>query len=307
MTQLTHKVLMVRPANFFQNPQTLSDNSFQIRDDTNSSIHKQALSEFDALVLALEQQGVDVCLIQDTLSPETPDSIFPNNCYSFHGNGLAVIYPMKAPNRQLERQLNVFNFLESEKKFKLTRLLNLTDAEKQNSFLEGTGSMVLDRVNKLAFAAQSQRTDPFLFKNWCSELGYFPIIFDAGYIDQQNLRHSIYHTNVILSIGEKIALIVDETIQDKAQRRAVLRRLEQTNKKILTLSLDQMHHFCGNILQLKTNKGGSVFALSQTAFDHLSSSQISTLEQLGDLVVVDISTIEKASGGSVRCMLAEVF
>ncbi len=300
--QCTHKVLMIRPVDFHQNLETLEDNPFQDTNLSNQLIHQQALAEFDQLVAKLSRAGIKICVVEDSKQPSTPDSIFPNNRISFHPNGLAVQYALKNPNRRLESQLDVLTPLAENAMFNLDKTLDYSIYEKQNMFLEGTGSMVLDRVNRIAFAAISSRTSASLVTKWCLELGYRPIMFDAEYQNQP-----IYHTNVMMSLGDKIAIFATQAIPNKTERKQVLTAIEQTGRQVIEISPKQMQHFCANILQLRTTDGKSIFALSQSAYDNFSHQQIHILKSQGQLIYSDLSWIEKASGGSVRCLLAEVF
>jgi len=302
LTQLTHKILMIRPANFTQNVQTMADNHFQNKQFSCVDIHKKALAEFDDLNQKLLAAGIQVCTVPDQLDPETPDAIFPNNRISFHGDGVTCIYPMKTPNRRLEHQLDVLKPLEKLDMFHCKKQLDYRFYEKEEMFLEGTGSLVLDRVNRIAYAAKSARTSSSLVTKWCLEMGYRPISFAAKY---QNVE--IYHTNVLMSLGEKVAVICSAAIPNLMERQQVLSALNHSHHEVIDISLEQLSNFCGNILQIKNQQDETFFAMSQCAFEHFSSEQINLLKQDGALIYSDISTIEKAAGGSVRCMLAEVF
>ena len=306
MSQLTNKVLMIRPACFFANPETALDNSFQSPDNQNSQIHTLAQNEFDEVVDALENAGISVCVVQDNKVPQTPDSLFPNNRLSFHGNGLAVAYPMKAENRRAERCLDVFPSLSKQGFFSLKHLLDYTEFEVQNLFLEGTGSMILDRKHKRVFAALSGRTDSIVIKQFCQDFGYESFLFEAG-LQTQNNWHQIYHTNVMLSIGEDYALIALDAIKNQRQAGQISEQLRLYGKTLISISLDQMKNFCANILQLRNKQDDKIIVMSKTAYDHFLPAQKHLLEKESEIIYIDIPNIERASGGSVRCMLAEIF
>ncbi len=304
MRQITDTILMVRPNVFYANPETSEDNAFQHIE--NVDLTQQAQAEFDALASALDKAGVNVCVVQDTPEPETPDALFPNNRISFHTNGLAVLYPLRAPNRRLEHELDVLKPLEAGDFFHPKHILDYRGYVEEQKFLEGTGSLVLDRVNRIAYAALSPRTDAYLVQRFCEDMGYFPVAFEAGAMIHQKWQN-IYHTNVMMSIGEDFAVVVADAIYKPKQRSHVLNTLAASGRHVIVLSIPQMLAFCANLLQLATTDGRKVVAISQAAFDALSESQRKLIGTESQFVVSDISNIEHASGGSVRCMLAEVF
>lgn len=297
---------MIRPACFYANPETALDNTFQSLTHQNKQTNQLAQNEFDQVVSALEKAGVSVCVVQDNLSPETPDSIFPNNRLTFHSHGLAIAYPMKAKNRQKERALDVFPSLSQLDFFTLKHLLDYTEFENQHLYLEGTGSMILDRQHKRVFAALSGRTDSIVIKQFCRDFGYESFLFEAG-LHSNNSYHQIYHTNVMLSIGEDYALIALDAITNHQKAEQISEQLARYGKNLIIISPDQMKNFCANILQLKDNKNNKIIVMSNTAYTHLTLQQRRQLEKESRIIHVDIPNIEQASGGSVRCMLAEVF
>ena len=304
--QYTNTILMVEPVNFNYNPQTAVNNYFQVEvDEEAEKIQQQALTEFKNMVSTLRGKGVNVITIKDTPSPHTPDSIFPNNWISFHEDGTVVQYPMYAENRRLERrEEDVLSFLE-EKGFNITDVLDFTSAEEEGIFLEGTGSIILDRVNDLAYAAISQRTDEELFIEFCEELEYSPVIFSANQtVDGKRLP--IYHTNVMMCIADEYAVICLSSIDDKKERKYVVENLKDTGKEIIAITEEQMHQFAGNMLQV-AGLGQKYLVMSQTAFDSLTAEQKTAIEKYNPILPVQIDMIEKLGGGSARCMMAEVF
>ncbi|MBQ0148371.1 MAG: amidinotransferase [Flavobacteriaceae bacterium] len=304
--QYTNTILMVEPVNFNYNPQTAVNNYFQNQvDDAAEKIQQEALEEFRTMVSTLRSKGINVLTIKDTLTPHTPDSIFPNNWISFHEDGTVVMYPMYAENRRLERrEEDVLEFLE-EKGFNIIDVLDFSSAEEDEIFLEGTGSIILDRVNDLAYAAISQRTDEDLFIEFCEELEYTPVIFTANQTVNGE-RLPIYHTNVMMCIADKYAIICLNTIDDKKERKNVVENLKDYGKEIIAITEEQMHKFAGNMLQVG-GMGQSYLVMSQTAYDSLTSEQIEAIEKYNPILPVKIDMIEKLGGGSARCMMAEVF
>ena len=291
---------MVRPACFYSNPQTAETNAFQFPDNNVSFVASQAIVEFDNLVNRLCEFGINVHVEQDTLQRNTPDSIFPNNWVSFH-EGVVNFYPMCSPNRRDERS---YHFIENIF-WKNTEVLkyyrDFSFEERAGRFLEGTGSVVFDHVNAKAYACLSERTHQDILDNLCEAIAYTPVTFNA--FDQKG--KSIYHTNVLMSIGERFAVICGESI-DPVQRTYVLNQLMADGKELIDISYAQLANFCGNILQLLSNDGRRVIAMSQTAYQSFSFEQIQLLQNHGLILYSDISTIEKNGGGSVRCMICEV-
>jgi hypothetical protein len=298
--QQAANLLMIRPVNFAFNAETSVNNSFQVASN-NLTTHTEALKEFDIFVNQLQFHSVDVLVVEDTKEPSTPDSIFPNNWISFHENGTICLYPMFAQNRRLERKTTVLDSIA--KKFLIQKTINLTAYEKECAFLEGTGSMVLDRVNKIAYACISERTDVTLFTQWCTLFNYEPITFDA--YDSNN--QPIYHTNVMMCIADEYAIICIESIKSETQKNRVITLIEKSNKKLIPISIDQMNHFAGNMLQIKNKMGNKFLVMSTQAFGYLNSEQLSALQEYNPIIHSDIHTIETNGGGSARCMIAEIF
>ena len=294
---------MIRPVRFESNPLTAGSNRFQGRTQaTPAEQQDQAQSEFDDLVDALRDNGVEVIVVDDTVEPHTPDSIFPNNWISFHADGRAVLYPMEAANRRTERRMDIVEMLDANFGFSISEIVDLSHHEKDEHYLEGTGSMVLDRANHIAYACLSSRTQLDALGDFAQRMGYEVITFDA--VDRDGVP--IYHTNVLMNVGEKLAVICDEAIARDDQRAAVLQRLQDTEHQVISLSHEQLDAFAGNMLELRARDGARIVAMSQQAFDSLSEDQRSILEKNGSVLSVPIETIEASAGGSVRCMLAEI-
>jgi hypothetical protein len=302
-SQLTSTVLMIRPAGFESNPMTAASNRFQGKSTAPAEEqHAAALREFDALVLALRNAGIEVIVINDTPEPHTPDAIFPNNWISMHADGRVVLYPMEAENRRTERRLDIVEYLTSACGRQVSEVVDLSDHEARGHYLEGTGSMVLDRANRIAYACVSTRTHLDPLGDFAQRLDYEVVAFDA--VDSNGVP--IYHTNVLMSIGEQLAIICDEAIPREEQREAVLARLRDTGHAIMHLSYAQLDAFAGNMLELRNTGGDRVLAMSQQAYDSLAAEQQEQLADNARIVSVAIDTIESSAGGSVRCMLAEV-
>ena len=301
--QLASTVLMIRPVRFESNPMTEESNRFQGK--TEASAEEQqaaALGEFDSLVDALRDKGINVIVVDDTVEPHTPDSVFPNNWVSFHDDGRVVLYPMEAENRRTERRTDIIAQLNDELGYTVSEVVDLSPHELQGHFLEGTGSMVLDRVNHIAYACLSSRTQLDPLGDFAQRMEYEVVAFDA--VDREGVP--IYHTNVLMNIGEALAVICDAAITRDDQREAVLQRIRESGRDVILLSYDQLDAFAGNMLELRGEDGKRVVAMSQQAFDSLNEEQRTALEKNGDIVSVPIDNIEASAGGSVRCMLAEV-
>lgn len=309
--QTTNKVLMVRPVRFAYNEETATNNAFQKKGDTQGgaqTIEQQAVKEFDAYVAMLRDQGVEVQVLQDTEEPFTPDSIFPNNCFSTHIDVLPgtsvrqrtlVIYPMYARNRRDERG----KLLKALMKEKFDKIVDLSILEPEGMFLEGTGSLILDREHHIAYACVSPRTNPVALKIWADEMNYRYVLFDGT----DDNRQPIYHTNVMMHVGSRYAIVCLEAIADQSQRQTVIDSLHTTGKEIVNISFDQMRQFAGNMLELRNSEGKKILVMSATAKHSLTSEQLSILEQDALIVAPDIHTIETAGGGSARCMIAEKY
>ena len=309
--QTTNKVLMVRPVRFAYNEETATNNAFQKKDDTQGgaqTVEQQAVKEFDAYVAMLRDQGVEVQVLQDTEEPFTPDSIFPNNCFSTHVDVLPgttvrqrtlVIYPMYARNRRDERG----KLLKALMKEKFDKIVDLSILEQEGKFLEGTGSLILDREHHIAYACVSPRTNPVALKIWADEMNYRYVLFDGT----DDNRQPIYHTNVMMHVGSRYAIVCLEAIADQSQRQTVIDSLHTTGKEIVNISFEQMRQFAGNMLELRNSEGKKILVMSATAKHSLTSEQLSILEQDALIVAPDIHTIETAGGGSARCMIAEKY
>ena len=298
--QSTSHILMIRPVNFGFNEETAGSNAFQNREAKDDDANTKAQQEFDGMVSALCANGVDVTVIDDTPEPYTPDSIFPNNWVSFHADGEVYLYPMQAENRRLERREDIIAKLED--RFSVKHVIDLSRFEQENKFLEGTGSMVPDRENKIAYACISPRTDRDVLDLFCEHAGYRPVTFDA--VDEKG--QAIYHTNVLMCVGTGFAVICLDSIPNPDEKLVVKESLSLTKKEIIDISFGQMNHFAGNMLEVKNSAGDTLIVMSQSAFDALLDEQKQILKKYGKLVHADIGTIETLGGGSARCMMAEV-
>lgn len=306
MSQTTNTILMIRPVRFRMNEQTAVNNYFQEDLDLkNAEINKKAQEEFDAFVGKLRAVGVHVIVENDDYEQDTPDSIFPNNWVSFHENGDVGLYPMFAENRRRERREDIIERLESEG-FKIENIIDYTSAEEEDLFLEGTGSLLLDRINSKAYCALSPRADEGLFIEFCEDFEYTPVVFTANQtVDGKRLP--IYHTNVMMCLAENFSVICLDTIDDKKERKHVIKNLKQDGKAIIEISESQMHQFAGNMLQVQGHGGQRYLVMSQAAYDSLTPKQISDIETYCPIVSSSLETIETCGGGSARCMMAEVF
>ena len=304
--QTTNTILMIRPVNFRMNEQTAVNNFFQENIAIkNAEINAKAQAEFDAFVEKLESVGVNVIVEHDDKLMDTPDSIFPNNWVSFHENGDVALYPMFAENRRKERRDDVFIRLESEG-FVIKNIIDYTSAEEHGVFLEGTGSLLLDRINHKAYCALSDRADEELVIEFCEDFEYTPVIFTANQtVDGQRLP--IYHTNVMMCLAEKFAVICLDSIDDKKERKNVVKNLKQDGKTIIEITEQQMHQFAGNMLQVQGFENQRYLVMSLAAHDSLTPSQISQIEKFCPILSSSLETIETCGGGSARCMMAEVF
>jgi hypothetical protein len=297
--QVTPHVLMIRPVHFGYNAQTAVNNAFQSTEDHDAQ--EKALQEFDNFVTLLRRHDIDVTVVHDTPTPHTPDSIFPNNWVSFHDDGRVVLYPMYAANRRLERKPHVLDALR--KHFELAQSIDLSYYEQHGKFLEGTGSMVLDRPNRMAYACLSPRTDVEVLTEFCIALDYNACTFNATDAN----GYPIYHTNVMMCIADTYIVICLDSIADNVQRYQTQAQLESTGREIITITLDQMNHFAGNMLQV-SNTGGEYFLIMSTqAYKSLTPGQISKIEKHNPIIHSPLDTIERNGGGSARCMIAEVF
>ena len=301
--QTTSKVLMIRPVRFGFNEQTAVNNSFQKR-GYELSAQDMALEEFDKFVALLKSNGVEVVVVEDTPEPHTPDSIFPNNWFSTHATGELILYPMCAPNRRLERKESVLSVLnELGKKGKMKRVVDLTHFENENLFLEGTGSLIFDRKNKLAFACRSPRCDIAVLEELCDTIDYE--FLDFGAFDRDG--NPIYHTNVMMCVGEKFVVACLDSIKNIDERTEFIAFIEDCDKELVEISMDQMEQFAGNMLQLKSKDGDPLLIMSATAKRSLTSDQLETLSSYCKIISPELESIEINGGGSARCMLAELF
>lgn len=301
--QSAHHILMIRPVRFAANLQTALSNHFQVIDPAAapSAVQQAAAREFDGLAAALKSAGVNVTVFDDTPQPHTPDSVFPNNWVSFHVDGTVVLYPLLAPNRRAERRMDLIESLCRAHCFHVTRTVDLTHRESQERFLEGTGSLVLDRAHRIAYACLSPRTDLDVLGEFAQRLDYDIVAFEA--VDRAGLP--IYHTNVLMSVGTRFAAVCVESIA-AARREGILRQLRATGHEVIELSYAQMAAFAGNMLELRTAHG-YVVAMSQAARHSLSAEQQRRIEAAaGPILSSPIPVIERHGGGSVRCMIAEV-
>lgn len=301
--QLAGAVLMIRPVRFHSNPLTAASNTFQ--GDTTLSADEQqraALQEFEGVARSLEAAGVEVVVVDDTEEPPTPDSVFPNNWVTFHRDGTVVLYPMEAVNRRTERRQDIIRLLVDRYGFHVRRIIDLSPHERYGHYLEGTGSLVLDRAHRIAYACLSSRTHLDALGDFAQRMDYDVLTFEA--VDRQGAP--IYHTNVMMNLGERVAVICLEAIRRDDQRLALERSLETTGHTIIAINYDQLEHFAGNMLELRAANGGRVMAMSASARESLSPAQLAAIEDNATIVSVPIDRIEASSGGSVRCMLAEI-
>ncbi len=306
MKQYSDTILMIEPVDFRFNTQTAVNNYFQTKPEDDSTAQEKALKEFRGMVAKLREHGVNVVVLQDTLDPHTPDSIFPNNWISFHENKMIALYPMFAKNRRVERREDDVLALLEEKGFEAEEIMDYSSAEEDNVFLEGTGSIILDRVNKIAYACVSPRTDEELFYEFCEDFEYEPVLFEANHT-VNNERKQIYHTNVMMCVGDVYAVIALSTIDDKTEKEFVINKLTSSGKEIIDITEEQMHQFAGNMLQVGGIGNSKYLVMSENAYNSLTQEQIDQIEKFNPIIKVDINTIETLGGGSARCMMAEVF
>ena len=297
--QCCEHLLLIRPVNFGFNAETAVNNSFQV--NSTGNVQQKALIEFDGLVSLLAENKLSLTVIADTEIPHTPDSIFPNNWISFHEDGTVIIYPMFAANRRLEKKPHILDKLKEI--FHITAVKDLSRYETENLFLEGTGSMVLDRENRIAYASLSPRTDKHILDEFCSMAGYTPCSFTS----MDNSGNPIYHTNVMMCVAANFAVICLEAIRDEQERLMVSGSLTGSGKEIIGISLQQMNAFAGNMLQVRNSEGELLLVMSSQAFDSLNKTQVSKLEKFSRIIHTPLDTIESYGGGSARCMMAEIF
>lgn len=300
--QTTNNILLIRPANFVFNSETAESNAFQNQlSKSKESINQKVIEEFDSFASTLQSLEVNTFVFDDTPDPEKPDAIFSNNWISYHPDGRVILYPMYAPNRRAERRPEIIETLK--KRFIVNEVIDLSFHENEGRFLESTGSIVFDHQNKIAYACLSPRTDKKLFIDLCDELNYRPVYFSS--FDENGKE--IFHTNVMMCIGSRFAVICLDSIKDKNEHRMVAELLRETGHEIIDISLEQVKRFAGNMLALKTNSGTEILAMSKTAFDSLTQGQIDSISKFTKPVPLQVNMIETIGGGSARCMITEVF
>jgi hypothetical protein len=307
MQQTTNTILMIRPINFRMNEQTAVNNYYQqeLINTLPATINAKAQKEFDDFVIKLQDKGVHVVVINDTETPSTPDSIFPNNWVSFHENGDVGLYPMFAENRRLERREDVLDTLEKND-FNIENIVDYTEAEEEGFFLEGTGSMILDRENSKAYCALSPRADEELFIEFCEDFEYTPVIFTSNQT-VNNQREAIYHTNVMMCVAEQFAIICLASIDDKKERKNIVKHLKESGKEVIDITEQQVNAFAGNMLQVIGKNNQLFLVMSSSAYHSLRKDQLQKIEKHNSIIHSSLETIETCGGGSARCMMAEVF
>ncbi|WP_207425362.1 citrulline utilization hydrolase CtlX [Pedobacter sp. SYSU D00535] len=296
---LASSILMIRPASFGYNPETAVSNAFQTSRETGVAAQERALEEFDAFSERLQLAGIDVTVVQDEQDPYTPDSIFPNNWLSTHPNGKVFLYPMEVPSRRLERKPAVLEAIKS--RFEVTEVIDLSFFENEGKFLEGTGSMVLDEVTRTAFACCSGRTNVEVLEYFCEIADFHPLTFTAVDLHQK----PVYHTNVMMCLGERFGVICMDSIPDQKEKTRVINELKNSGRELIAISQEQLSSFAGNMLQLEAT-GRKVIVMSEQARNSLVPEQLKVLKKYGDIVSADLRTIESCGGGSARCMIAEL-
>jgi len=298
--QTTSHLLMIRPVRFGYNAQTAVNNAFQVADANQQEVEKKAIAEFDGFVEKLRNAHVDVTVVEDTPEPHTPDSLFPNNWISFHSNGTIVLYPMFAENRRLERKPTVLAAIKN--KFLIQQTEDMSVYENKQLYLEGTGSMVLDRDNRLAYACLSPRTNRQVLEDFCTRMNYTPVVFNS--MDEKN--QPIYHTNVMMCVADRYVVICLESIPDEKEKNNVIEKIKGSGKSIISIRLSQMNHFAGNMLQIENSSGEKILVMSSQAYESLSPDQINELSGFNTILHSSLHTIESNGGGSARCMMSEI-
>ncbi|MDG1158359.1 MAG: arginine deiminase-related protein [Flavobacteriales bacterium] len=306
--QTTSTLLMISPVGFRMNEQTAVNNYYQKVLDGLSpeKVNEAAIQEFDRFVSVLESKGISVISIQDTANPDTPDSIFPNNWVSFHHDGRVALYPMFAENRRLERREDIFDDLKNHYGFEINEIIDFTEFEDHNKYLEGTGSMILDRYNRIAYAAISERTDRRAFELFCEVFDYVGVVFEA-FQSVGDERKLIYHTNVMMCIANHFAIVCLDAIDDAEEREMVSQTIRDSGKEIISISEEQTQRFAGNMLEVANSEGKSYLVMSTSAFEALNTEQKERIEKHSEIIHSSLDTIEACGGGSARCMMAEVF
>ena len=306
--QITSSIMMIRPVAFRFNEQTAVNNYYQqvLEGLTADQVQAQAQNEFDTFVEKLRAKGVEVVVVEDTLEPNTPDSIFPNNWISFHQDGRVGLYPMCAENRRLERRDDILTILKDEHNFTINEVIDFSHYESEDLFLEGTGSMLLDRVNKIVYAALSLRTDAKILADFCEHFDYKAVAFTSNQTVGTE-RLAIYHTNVMMCLGEGFAVLCADTVDDEVERKALVDSLEATDKEVIYITEAQKHRFAGNMLQVESKTGEKYLVMSTSAHQSLSPEQVEQIEKHCQILSSSLDTIEACGGGSARCMMAEIF
>lgn len=302
--QTTDTVLMIEPIAFGYNAETAENNYFQV-EQKGADIQSKALAEFKIFVEKLKSKGINVITIKDTIDPHTPDSIFPNNWVSFHKDGKVVLYPMFASNRRVERREDIIETIKNQG-FEVAEIDDWSLPEIQGHFLEGTGSMIFDHDNKIAYGSVSLRLDENLFREFCSKYDFTPVVFHSFQTVGEE-RLPIYHTNVMMCVADQFVVICLDCIDDETERTHVAETIKSSGKEIIEISEAQMQQFAGNMLQVQNQAGEKFLVMSQTAYQSLNENQISNIEKYCEIIHSDLNTIEVNGGGSARCMLAEVF
>lgn len=296
----TSTILMIRPVNFGYNAETAVNNAFQVA-GRDTDANRLALEEFDGFVSMLRENSVEVIVVNDTPEPHTPDSIFPNNWVSFHADGTVCLYPMFAENRRLERKPQVLKKISE--RFVISRTLDLTHYERNQHYLEGTGSMVLDRDLRIAYACLSPRTEQIVLQEWCREMDYQSVIFDA--VDANGM--AIYHTNVVMCVGDRYVVICMDSLPKEEDKEKVRHIIDQSGKELIDITPEQLTHFAGNMLQVSNKQGEALLVMSTQAYESLIPEQVNRLRSYNRIIHAPLQTIETNGGGSARCMMAEVF
>jgi hypothetical protein len=303
--QTTSTLLMIRPAAFGYNTETAGDNAFQRCDGDLEApaIQEHAQAEFDGFVALMKENDIEIVVVEDLPKPVTPDAIFPNNWLSLHQDGTVILYPMAASSRRKERRLDVIKHLENVEGFDIGMVVDLSANEIRSRYLEGTGSLVIDRAHKKAYACISQRTDLVLVESFCYRMGYEDVVFRA--FDRSG--NPVYHTNVVMGIGNKIALVCLDAIRDPQERTEVQAQLEKDGHEVIPISIDQMSRFAGNVLEVRARNGQPYMIMSRAAHEALNEEQIESIETHMPILSAPLEIIEKYGGGSARCMMCEVF
>jgi hypothetical protein len=302
--QTTDTVLMIEPIAFGYNAETAENNYFQV-EQKGADIQSKALAEFKIFVEKLKSKGINVITIKDTIDPHTPDSIFPNNWVSFHNDGNVVLYPMFASNRRVERREDIIESIKNQG-FEVAEIDDWSLPEIQGHFLEGTGSMIFDHDNKIAYGSVSLRLDENLFREFCTKYDFTPVVFHSFQTVGEE-RLPIYHTNVMMCVADQFVVICLDCIDNGLERGKVIETIKNSGKEIIEISEEQMQQFAGNMLQVQNKEGEKFLVMSQTAYQSLNAEQISNIEKYCEIIYSDLNTIEVNGGGSARCMLAEVF